>query len=143
MLAELAAYWPLYAAELLLPLLAVFLFWKPRERTRSRAWKIAGMLVLVGMFAHRLMLLFPSFNVVPLYAGLTPAGSLWEYPVSTGLVNGAPAFATSTAYVPTFGEWGVAFLAIGFVLLVATSVVGHYVLGSRRTAGISHDRGDN
>ena len=128
--AELGAYGPLYAMELLLPLAAAVLFWRCGDPSRLTGAAIGAVLVVIGIFAHRLMLLFPAFNVVPLYDGTTSAGVLWEYPVSSGLTGGAGAFITGSGYVPTIGEWGVSALAIGIALILACAAVGCYI--SRR-----------
>ncbi len=124
-LGELGAYWPLYVAELALPLAAAVLFLRKRKNYATGGYVAGGILVIIGIFCHRLMLLYPAFNVVGLTDGYTASGSLWEYPVSSGLTGGADGFITSAAYWPTLGEWGVAALAVGLVVILAGWVCGY------------------
>lgn len=109
----------LYGAELLLPLIAAVLFLLPSTRKNRAALITGSVLALVGIFAHRMMLLFPAFNVIPLTVGTTANGTLWEVPVSTGMyTSGQTTFTTAWAYMPALGEWGVILLPIGIAVVV-------------------------
>ena len=124
--AELMTYWPLYLAELLLPLIAAMLFLMPRFNRQRTPLIVSGILVILGVFAHRMMLLYPAFNAVSLTVGTTATGELWEVPVSSGLNGGAAALITTTAYVPSLAEWGLVLLPLGFVIALVIGI-GRYV----------------
>ncbi len=77
-------YGPLYIAELLLPLAAMVIFAAGKEKSKG-VMGIASLLVIAGMFIHRMMLLLPAFNSIPLTISVTGLEeNLWSYPVATG-----------------------------------------------------------
>ena len=126
-LAEVFEYRTLYLTELTLPIAAAALFGLLEAPKHATKFKAAAVLVVMGMVAHRLMLLFPAFNVVPLYDGTDALGQLWEYPVSSGLTGGADAFVTQASYLPSIGEVGVSVLAIGVALILIGLAAGRYI----------------
>lgn len=123
-LALVGAYGWLYALELGLPLLgAVAARIRLREAGRGRL-AVCAVLVAVGMFAHRLMLLYPALGSATLFIPLSNAPSpSWAYPVSTGFALGptgfGEGFALTQAYVPTGFEWLAVLLPVGLAVLVA------------------------
>ena len=118
------SYWGLYALELGLPLVAaVVLRIRLREAGRVRL-AVCAVLVVVGMFAHRLMLLYPALGSATLFVPLSNAPSpSWVYPVSTGYALGptgyGETFALVQTYVPTGFEWLAVLLPVGLAVLVA------------------------
>lgn len=122
----------LYAVELVVPLAAVIVL-KARQAQGDRAahdedlgpsvrtyiW--CGALVVIGMFAHRLMLLYPAFGGSTLFTALSNQTSpSWAYPVSTGfLASAKETWALTQAYFPAPVECLSALLPIGLAALIA------------------------
>lgn len=122
----------LYAVELVVPLAAVIVL-KARQAQGDRAahdedlgpsvrtyiW--CGALVVIGMFAHRLMLLYPAFGGSTLFTALSnQASPSWAYPVSTGfLASTKETWALTQAYFPAPVECLSALLPIGLAALIA------------------------
>lgn len=84
----------------------------------------AGVLVIVGIFCHRLMLLYPAYNAPSLYLTLSGTDlTTGPYPISTGrYLDWDTTFALGTAYVPAALEWLAALLPLG-VAVVATFAI--------------------
>ncbi|MDA8223980.1 NrfD/PsrC family molybdoenzyme membrane anchor subunit [Desulfosporosinus sp.] len=118
----------LYATELLFPAITMVLFFTEKGKRSYRALMIGSVLLFIGVFAHRLMLLFPAFNAIPLSLSIPGAGiESWAYPVALGqLQEGMPVFVSSWAYTPTLVEYGVALLPFGLVLFVVTAALKMY-----------------
>lgn len=110
----------LYAIEIILPAIAMVLFFM-RKGTESKGMMYGcAALVLVGTLVHRLMLLYPAFSESNMsFNVLTNQGMVnWLYPVATGRMADGSAFATMYNYIPTGVEYLVALLPIGIVLVV-------------------------
>lgn len=110
---------PLYILELALPLAAVFVLLRTRA-DQAKNMRIGGILVVVGMFCHRLMLLYPAFGSPTLFVPLSnePSPS-WPIPASTGLYDQTGlAFEIAQGYVPNFFEWAAMLLPLGAALAV-------------------------
>lgn len=111
--------WLLYVLELGLPLVAVFVLLRGKKDP-VKSMLIGGGLVVVGMFCHRLMLLYPAFGSPALYVPLSnePSPS-WPLPASTGLYDHTGnAFEIAQGYVPNFFEWASMLLPLGIALMV-------------------------
>lgn len=110
---------PLYILELGLPLIAVFVLLRSKKDIdRNLLW--GGILVVVGAFCHRLMLLYPAFGSPTLYVPLSnePSPS-WPLPASTGLFDQTGlAFEIAQGYVPNFFEWVAVLLPLGAAMAV-------------------------
>jgi len=118
----------LYAIELLFPAFTMMLFFSKRGKNSYKALMIGSVLLFIGVFAHRLMLMFPAFNAIPLSLSVPGAGIInWAYPVALGqLQEGMPVFVSSWTYMPTLVEYAVALLPFGLVLLVLTAALKMY-----------------
>ena len=116
-----AAYAPLYAIELGLPIIAAVLLLTRGGKAGAAELGAASALAIVGMFAHRLMLLYPAFAAPTLFAGLsTQPSPEWAYPMSTGqYATMGDAFAMTQAYLPSAVEWASILLPIGSAIAVA------------------------
>lgn len=117
-------YGVLYFVELALPFVAMTIYFLPMlEKRRFLAG--ANLLVILGSFVHRMMLLLPAFNSIPLtipVAGLE--GTLWSYPIASGIIQpGQDIFVSYWSYFPSLIEWCVALLPVGFVILVLAGVM--------------------
>ena len=114
-------YAPLYGIELGLPLIAAVLLLVRGGKAGSGLFAAASALAIAGMFAHRLMLLYPAFAAPTLFSGLSNQPSaLWAFPMSTGLyANAGDAFAMTQAYVPSAVEWASILLPVGAAVAVA------------------------
>ena len=118
----------LYAAEILIPAFTMIFFFSEKGRSSSKALITGSVLLFIGVFAHRLMLMFPAFNVIPLTLSLPGAGiESWAYPVALGQFReGMPVFVDSWDYTPTLVEYVVALLPFGLVLFVVTGALKMY-----------------
>lgn len=119
----------LYGAEIVLTLAAAIMFaFLSRGEKGARGFVVAGVLAVLGLVAHRFMLLYPALGGSTLFAGLSNgAGPEWAYPVSTGLYpTDAVTFAIVQDYVPGAMEILSALLPFGltvFVVIAACAVV--------------------
>lgn len=121
-------YGPLYATELLLPAFTMIFFFTEKGKSSFKALMFGSALLCIGVFAHRLMLMFPAFNAIPLTIAIPGAGiESWVYPVALGQFReGQPVFVNFWAYTPTLVEYAVALLPFGLVLLVVTGALKLY-----------------
>nr|WP_277998858.1 NrfD/PsrC family molybdoenzyme membrane anchor subunit [Moorella sulfitireducens] len=121
-------YAPLYLVEIVLPAFVMIYFFTGKARRSPGNLLWGCFLLFTGVFAHRLMLMFPAFNQYPLSLSL-PGMEVesWHYPVAIGgFKAGAPVFAGSWPYVPTLLEVAVDLLPFGLALLIITLMVGSY-----------------
>lgn len=123
----------LYICELALPAIAMvmlFVFGHKADRApadaavKSSGFAIASIIAIIGIFCHRLMLLYPSYNAPSLYLQLSGTDlTTGPYPISTGrYLDWDSTFALTTPYVPAGLEWLAALLPIGFAI-VATFIL--------------------
>lgn len=123
-LAAIGAMWPLYLCELVLPAAAMVMLFTV-GRNGGAKWGVASaVLAIVGILAHRLMLLYPAYNAPSLYLTLSGTDAVTgAYPISTGrYLDWDTTFALGTPYVPAGAEWLAALLPIG-VAIVATLII--------------------
>lgn len=120
-------YGALYGLELVLLLAAMVYFFIARER-QSYGSLVTGCLVLfAGVFIHRLMLMFPAFNQVPLHLPLPGTGAGWSYPVALGQFRpGMEVFVSSWPYAPSWVEVAVMLLPLGLVGLVVSLALSRF-----------------
>jgi len=113
-------YGKIYAIELVLPLITLVLFFSQRGKNSRPAMFLGSVLLFIGVFIHRLMLMFPAFNSIPLNLSLPGTGiEGWAYPVASGQFGeGLNVFVNSWSYTPTMLEWLVALLPFGLIILV-------------------------
>lgn len=109
----------LYLVELVLPFIAMIMLFLPKNRGQKKPALIASILVIVGIFAHRLMLLFPAYNAPSLYLQLSGTDfTTGPYPISTGrYLDWDLTFANTTPYFPAGPEWLAMLFPIGLRLL--------------------------
>jgi molybdopterin-containing oxidoreductase family membrane subunit len=122
-------YGPLYATELILPIVAMVMFFTNKWAASMKHLLTGTILILLGTFAHRLMILFPAFaNSNVSFNVLTNQGMVnWLYPVSTGrIMETGMAFSSTYAYVPTGIEYLVALLPFGLLLTVLSLMILKY-----------------
>lgn len=111
----------LYLVELILPFIAMIMLFLPKNRGQKKPAIIASILVIVGIFAHRLMLLFPAYNAPSLYLQLSGTDfTTGPYPISTGrYLDWDLTFANTTPYFPAGPEWLAMLFPIGLALVAA------------------------
>ena len=106
----------LFWLQIILPLLAMILFLVGGGLGKELV-SVAGILVIVGIFIQRMMLLLPAFNSIPLT--LPVAGKLWTFPIAVGtFTEGEDVFVRFWNYVPTAVEWIVGILPVGLIVFV-------------------------
>ena len=106
----------LFWLEILLPLLAMILFLVGGGLGKELV-SAASVLVIIGIFIQRMMLLLPAFNSIPLT--LPVAGKLWTFPVAVGtFTEGQDVFVRFWNYVPSAIEWIVGILPAGLIVFV-------------------------
>lgn len=114
----------LYGIEIILPLIAMVVYIGVKDGKRS--WIMTmSIFVIVAIFIHRMMLLLPAFNSIPLsipVAGLQSES--WSVPIASGMLReGQDIFVTYWNYTPTLLEWCVTLLPIGIILVLVTGAV--------------------
>lgn len=115
----------LYLVELILPFIAMIMLFLPKNRGQKKPALIASILVIVGIFAHRLMLLFPAYNAPSLYLQLSGTDfTTGPYPISTGrYLDWDLTFANTTSYFPAGPEWLAMLFPIGLALVAAVVIL--------------------
>lgn len=115
----------LYLVELILPFIAMIMLFLPKNRGQKKPALIASILVIVGIFAHRLMLLFPAYNAPSLYLQLSGTDfTTGPYPISTGrYLDWDLTFANTTTYFPAGPEWLAMLFPIGLALVAAVVIL--------------------
>lgn len=115
----------LYLVELILPFIAMIMLFLPKNRGQKKPALIASILVIVGIFAHRLMLLFPAYNAPSLYLQLSGTDfTTGPYPISTGrYLDWDLTFANITPYFPAGPEWLAMLFPIGLALVAAVVIL--------------------
>lgn len=115
----------LYLVELILPFIAMIMLFLPKNRGQKKPALIASILVIVGIFAHRLMLLFPAYNAPSLYLQLSGTDfTTGPYPISTGCyLDWDLTFANTTPYFPAGPEWLAMLFPIGLALVAAVVIL--------------------
>lgn len=123
-LGAIGATWPLYLCELALPAAAMVILFTIGRKGDTKWGIAAAVLAIVGIFAHRLMLLYPAYNAPSLYLTLSGTDAVTgPYPVSTGrYLDWDTTFAQTTTYMPAGQEWLAGLLPFG-VAIVATLVI--------------------
>lgn len=115
----------LYLAELILPLIAMIMLFTRAKSGDNKYSLIAAILVIVGIFAHRLMLLFPAYNAPSLYLQLSGTDfTTGPYPLSTGCyLDWDWTFATVSPYFPAGLEWLAALLPVGLAIVAVIVIL--------------------
>lgn len=115
----------LYLAELILPLIAMIMLFTRAKSGDNKYSFIAAILVIVGIFAHRLMLLYPAYNAPSLYLQLSGTDfTTGPYPLSTGrYLDWDWAFATVSPYFPAGMEWLAALMPIGLAIVAVIVIL--------------------
>lgn len=115
----------LYLCELILPAIAMVLLFMNNKQGKVNYAIASAILVILGIFAHRLMLLYPSYNAPSLYLTLSGTDAVTgAYPISTGrYLDWGQAFALQTAYLPAGPEWVAALMPIGFAAIATIILI--------------------
>jgi molybdopterin-containing oxidoreductase family membrane subunit len=120
-------YLPLHAVEVFFILLAVVLFIKYPANPKKLVQ--ASLSVIVGVFAHRVLLLPPSYNVMPLRLPVVFHNEAveWSYPISVGEVRGSllhpeKIFVSFWNYFPSLVEIMITAGVMAFLVLAFMSL---------------------
>ena len=127
----------LYATELLLPAFTMIFFFTKRGKGSFKTLMIGSILLFIGVFVHRMMLMFPAFNAIPLTLAIPGAGiESWAYPIALGQFSeGMSVFVNTWDYSPTWVEYTIALLPFGLVLFVVTGALRMYDFLPQKRAG--------
>lgn len=111
----------LYLVELILPAIAMIILFKMGRDGKKKLALAASILVIIGIFAHRMMLLFPAYDAPSLYLLLSGTNlTTGPYPISTGrYLDWDVTFANTIGYFPVGLEWLAALLPIGIAIVAA------------------------
>ncbi len=136
-LSAIGAQLPLYLCELALPAAGTIILFACAKSEKTASKLAAAVLVIIGIFAHRLMLLYPAYNAPSLYLTLSGTDAVTgPYPISTGrYLDWDATFALGTAYLPAPVECLAALLPFGVALL--GSIV---ILWAMERLGSGHKR---
>lgn len=117
-----------YATEILLPGFTMIYFFTRKGKSSRKSFVLGSVLLFIGVFAHRMMLMFPSFNAIPLSLNINGTGiENWAYPVAVGQYQeGVSTFVSSWSYFPTLPEMAVALLPFGVVIFVVSFFLKKY-----------------
>lgn len=115
----------LYLIELILPLIAMILLFTRAKDGNQKYSFIASILVIIGIFAHRLMLLLPAYNAPSLYLQLSGTNfTTGPYPISTGrYLDWNWAFANISPYFPAGLEWLAALMPVGLAIVAVIVIL--------------------
>lgn len=130
------SYAVLYVIELGFALVAVIILRMKMDKATKRMVIVCASLVVVAMFAHRLMLLYPAMGAGTLFTQLSnEASPSWLYPTSTGfLASAKETFALTQMYLPSFAEWASLLMPLGFagaIAIIGSNVVSSWLDGRR------------
>lgn len=117
-----------YATEIFLPGFTMIYFFTQKGKSSRKSFVLGTVLLFIGVFAHRMMLMFPSFNAIPLSLNINGTRiENWAYPVAVGQYQeGVSSFVSSWPYFPTFVEMALALLPFGVVLFVVSFFLKMY-----------------
>lgn len=118
----------IYATEIILPAFTMFYFFTKKGTSSFNSLTLGSILLFIGVFTHRMMLMLPSFNAIPLSGGI-PGMDIesWAYPIALGqFEEGMPIFVNTWPYLPNLVEYGVAMLPFGLLLFVLAFFIRYY-----------------
>ncbi len=118
----------LYAVELILPAVTMFYFFTTAGKQSRSSLLTGSILLFIGVFVHRMMLMFPAFNDIPLSFTLPGAHvENWKYPITIGNYNPPePTFTDFWAYAPSGIEILVNLLPFALTALIISVAVTHF-----------------
>lgn len=116
----------LYGMELVLPGIVMVAFFFKRVQASRGLLFVGSAFVIVGAFVHRMMLLYPGFNAIPLSLQQSGSSELWAYPIAAGVPQAASTFVSSYAYVPTPMEWAIVGLPVGLAVLIIGGCIAFF-----------------
>ncbi len=120
-------YGVLYFAEIAAPCIAMLVYLTVNSKYRKIMVSM-NVFVIAATFIHRMMLLLPAFNSIPLtipVAGIP--NTLWSVPISSGILKeGQELFVTYWDYAPTVLEWCVALLPVGIICVMIAGAMSLY-----------------
>lgn len=122
----LGEYGALYAIEIILPAIAMVAFFLKSVVANRTALFVGSFFVIIGAFVHRLMLMYPGFNAIPLAMQPIGADELWAYPIATGIQDSTSVFVQNVPYLPTALEWGVTLFSFGLALLIIGGGIAYF-----------------
>ncbi|MCZ7372624.1 MAG: polysulfide reductase NrfD [Candidatus Methanoperedens sp.] len=116
-------YLRIHALEVIAPLLAVLLLSRKSVRESKIALVASSLLLLVGVFAHRFLLMPPAFEAIPLT--FNPIGlqdMFWSYPIASGrYIEGVNTFVDKWNYFPTIVEFTILSGVIAYMYFVVAA----------------------
>lgn len=109
----------LYAIELLLPAITMLYFLTKKGKASMNSLIFGSVLLFIGVFVHRMMLMFPAFNEIPLNIVSPGMDEGWAYPIALGeLRSGMEVFVNHWSYSPSLVEIALTMLPFGILIFV-------------------------
>lgn len=111
-------YGVLYGIELALLAFTMIYFFTPKGRSSFNSLLLGSVMLFLGVFIHRMMLMYPAFNQFSLNLAVG-GGEGWSYPIALGqFQEGLPVFVDFWPYAPTLVEYLITLLPFGLILCV-------------------------
>lgn len=111
-------YGVLYGIELALLAFTMIYFFTPKGRSSFNSLLLGSVMLFIGVFIHRMMLMYPAFNQFSLNLAVG-GGEGWSYPIALGqFQEGLPVFVGFWPYAPTLVEYLITLLPFGLILCV-------------------------
>lgn len=111
-------YGVLYGIELALLAFTMIYFFTPKGRSSFNSLLLGSVMLFIGVFIHRMMLMYPAFNQFSLNLAVG-GGEGWSYPIALGqFQEGLPVFVDFWPYAPTLVEYLITLLPFGLILCV-------------------------
>lgn len=139
----------LHLAEVVLPVFTMLYFFTKKGRSSIAALTVGCLVLFVGVFAHRFLLMPAAFNVFPLSLSI-PGAEIegWQYPIAVGeLREGMSAFSSFWEYTPSPIELVVTLMPFSLVALVVSVAVTRFRMvkstapSNGRTSAVDPDVG--
>lgn len=118
----------IHLAEVVLPVFTMVFFFTKKGRSSVAALTVGCLVLFVGVFAHRFLLMPAAFNVFPLSVSI-PGAEIegWQYPIAVGEVKeGMSAFSSFWEYTPSPVELVVTLLPFSLVALIVSIAVTRF-----------------
>jgi len=96
-----------------------------RGKAKTGLLAACGAITVIGLFAHRLMLLYPAYGANALTVSLPDVAGTYAVPISTGRYSlTGSLFVNAPTYLPAPVEWAAILLPVGLAILLVGLALG-------------------